>query len=136
MRLTDAEVRWLRQWNLIDENVEVHEVQLHIGGAMGYYLKLTNHGAITTGDHIWFKTESRRNNVALLVHELVHVAQYRRMGKTRFLVDYLAGTLKRRGYSREHPLEAPAYARQDQAKAIVKEHGGPPAEATCPRPPP
>jgi hypothetical protein len=125
MRLKETEIAWLRRWNLVDENVDLEGVQVHIGGPAGYYLKITNHGAITTGGHIWFKTLTRRDNIALVVHELVHVGQYRRLGKTRFLLNYLAGSAKRGGYSREHPLEAPAYARQELARAIIAQHGGP-----------
>ena len=66
-----------------------------------------------------YRDEHRRDDVALLVHELVHVAQYRRLGKARFLRQYLLDLAKARGYSRRLPLEAPAYERQAAARALL-----------------
>ena len=125
MELRPAEIEWLTTWRLVDDDVDLRKVRPHVGGPMGGYLKVTNHGALTTGYRIWYRTEARRNDIALVAHELVHVGQYRRLGRLRFLLKYLAETARRRGYSREHSLEAPAYARQQQAREVVREHGGP-----------
>jgi hypothetical protein len=92
---------------------------------MGAYLKVTSHGAITIGNNIWFRNETRREDIDLLVHELVHVGQYNRRGRFGFLRSYLFDIARSRGYSRNHPLEAPAYERQREARRIVKANGGP-----------
>lgn len=52
--------------------------------------------------------------LSVLFHELVHVAQMRRMGKARFCGAYLAGWVEA-GYSyRAIPLEVEAYALQER----------------------
>ncbi|MCE7928725.1 MAG: DUF4157 domain-containing protein [Chloroflexi bacterium CFX7] len=127
VNLRQAEIDWLRARGLVDSEVVLSKVRLHAGGPFGVYLRLTNHSALTTGYHIWFRNMALRHSASLLVHELVHVGQYQRIGALRFLARYLAETIRRRGYSRAHSLEAPAYARQRLARAVIREHGGPAA---------
>lgn len=79
-------MEWLTTWGLVEEDVDLQKVRLHVAGPMGGYLKVTNHGALTTGYRIWFRTEARRNHFDLPAHELVHVGQYRRLGRLRFLL--------------------------------------------------
>ena len=110
---------WLESSGLVDEEVELDAVRTHVGGPMAWWLRLQRRSAITTGDHISYRDERRRDDVALLVHELVHVAQYRRLGKTRFLRQYFLELAKARGHSRRLPLEAPAYERQAAARALL-----------------
>jgi uncharacterized protein DUF4157 len=125
MNLNEAEIAWLKRWELVDSEVDLDSVELHVGGAMGLYLRITKHGALTIGRSIWFRTQKRRDDIDLLVHELVHVGQYQRRGRFGFLRRYLGEIVRRRGYSRDHSMEAPAYGRQERAREIVKEHGGP-----------
>ena len=57
----------------------------------------------------------------------MHVAQYRRIGRVRFVARYLLDLAKAGfRYSKELPLEAPAYARAEQARELL-EAGQPPA---------
>lgn len=127
MKLRQAEIDWLLAFGLADRDVRLANVRLHMGGPAGVYLRLAGHSALTTGYHIWFRTPALRSDAALLVHELVHVGQYQRMGCFRFFLRYLGETLRRRGYSRDHSFERPAYERQRQARAVIREHGGPAA---------
>lgn len=115
----------MRQWDLVDAEVDVDSVRLRVGGAMGAYLRATKHGALTIGNTIWFRTQEHREDADLVVHELVHVGQYRRSGRFGFLRNYIWDVMKQRSYSKNHPLEAPAYERQELARTVVREHGGP-----------
>jgi hypothetical protein len=71
--------------------------------------------AMTIGPQIWFKWDSQRieeteEGLRLLMHELVHVAQFRRYGssKTAFACAYGRGYLTTRSYE-TNPLEAEAF---------------------------
>ena len=130
MKLKQAEIDWLTRWDLVDGEVDLEKVNVNVGGAMGTYLKVTNHGALTIGQSIWFRNQLRRDDIDLLVHELVHVGQYARSSRISFLGSYVWEVVRRRRYSHDHSKEAPAYERQDQAREIVREHGGPSGERT------
>ncbi|HLF77374.1 MAG TPA: DUF4157 domain-containing protein [Dehalococcoidia bacterium] len=59
--------------------------------------------------------------IALLAHELKHVQQYRELGHFAFLATYLLDMVKARfKYSRDLPLEAPAYALQRQVRESLE----------------
>lgn len=108
---------FLRQSGLVDDEADLAGVRLHTGGPIGWYLRRQGRSAITLGRHIWFVSAAKRDDPALLVHELVHVAQFRRMGAVRFLAAYLHDLARARfRYSRALPLEAPAYERQARAR--------------------
>lgn len=128
VRLAPGEQHWLGAMELLDPEADIARVRLHVGGIPGWYLKLVGNSAITFGNHVWFVSETSKTDIALMAHELVHVAQYRRMGRLRFLTRYGLDLL-RAGfrYSKTLPLEAPAYARQDVAKRILREAGPPSA---------
>ena len=84
------------------------------------YLRLVKKRAITIGPNIWFRDDAARADTTLIVHELVHVGQYARMGIPRFLTVYIKDMAKARfHYSHDLPLEAPAYARQARAKELL-----------------
>ncbi|MFN0146965.1 MAG: DUF4157 domain-containing protein [Dehalococcoidia bacterium] len=120
---------WLAEHGLLDAGTDLAGVTLHVGGPPTWYLKLVKKSAITLGSHIWFVREEKRDDIALLAHELVHVGQYRELGVPRFLLRYGLHMLKAGfKYSRTLPLEAPAYARQALARKVLAEHG-PPAAA-------
>lgn len=111
---------WLSDHSLLDPEIadDLDAVRLHSSGPPSWYLSLVRRNAITLGDHVWFRVAERRRDRPLLAHELVHVAQYRRIGRLRFLGRYLLDLVKHRGYSRSLPLEAPAYERAEQARAL------------------
>ena len=111
---------WLAQSGLVDPEVDLGAVRLHTSGPPRWYLAAVGHSAIALGDHVWLREAERLRDRSLLVHELVHVAQYRRLGRLRFVARYLLD-LARAGfrYRRELPLEAPAYARAEQARALL-----------------
>ena len=119
--------QWLQANALLDDGLALADVRLHIGGPLSWYLRLVKKSAITFGANIWFVSEAKRDDLALLAHELVHVGQYRGMGIPRFLVRYGLDMLKAGfRYSRKLPLEAPAYERQALAKRILA--AGPPVD--------
>ena len=121
MRIDPTDRAWLEASGLVDPEVDLDVVSLHTRGPLAWYLRLVGRGAITLGDGVWYREASRVHDRALLVHELVHVAQYRRLGRLRFVASYLRDLL-RAGfrYSRSLPLEAPAYERQAQARALLR----------------
>ena len=119
--------QWLQANALLDDGLALADVRLHIGGPLSWYLRLVKKSAITVGANIWFVSEAKRDDLALLAHELVHVGQYREMGVPRFLARYGRDMLKAGfRYSRKLPLEAPAYERQALAKRILA--AGPPVD--------
>jgi hypothetical protein len=104
---------FLAAHNLLDDGVDFERVRLRVGGPGTWYLKLVRRGALTTGDTIWFRNGTKLASMPLIAHELVHVAQYRRMGVIRFVAAYLRDFAKAGfRYSRSLPLEKVAYDRQ------------------------
>jgi hypothetical protein len=72
--------------------------------------------AITLGSGIYVRPELRATRVAdleLLLHELAHVRQYRRLGWLGFALSYGAGVA--RGGYRDNPLET-------EARELVRDH--------------
>jgi hypothetical protein len=69
---------------------------------------------ITYLDTIYIKA-SKSADAALLVHELIHVLQWRLLGPKRFLALYAEG-LARSGY-RKSPLEDMAYRAEERFKS-------------------
>lgn len=121
MRIEPSDLAWLQASGLVDREVELPAVRLHTGGPLAWYLRSRRRSGMTIGNHIWFSAPERVRSRALLVHELVHVAQYRRMTTPVFFARYFAH-IARRGfrYGRELPFEAPAYARQASARALIE----------------
>jgi GNAT superfamily N-acetyltransferase len=111
---------FLESHAFVDAGVDLARVRLHVGGPPTWYLRLVHQSAITIGNGVWFISAEKRDDDALVAHELVHVAQYREMGVPRFLLRYLVDLARARfRYSRTLPLEAPAYARQAAARAAL-----------------
>ena len=105
---------------LVDPEVSLADVRLRIGGPFAWYLRLVKKRAITIGRNIWFRDEAARADTALVIHELVHVGQYARMGTPRFLATYFRDLAKAWfHYSHNLPLEAPAYERQAKANELL-----------------
>jgi hypothetical protein len=120
MRIHADDVEWLRSSGLVDAEANLDRVSLHASGFPAWWVRRRGRSAITIGNHIWFSAPEKARGRPLLVHELVHVAQYRRMTVPVFIARYawhLARNCFR--YSRDLPFEAPAYARQAQARAMV-----------------
>jgi hypothetical protein len=113
---------WLGREELLDSEVSLEEVRFHHGGPVSLYLRLVRKRAITFGDHVYFRDRGLTEqgvpaNWPLYAHELVHVAQYRRAGASKFLAVYSRDMLKAGlRYSRRLALEAPAYERQRLAE--------------------
>jgi hypothetical protein len=113
---------WLERSGLLDLAVDLERVRLHVGPPWSWYLRFAGNSAITFGNHVWYRDEERRKRRDLLVHELVHVAQYAERGFFHFLWRYLLDLAKARfRYSRELPLEQPAYARQKIARQMRRD---------------
>ncbi len=121
MSIHPEDQAWLTQSGLVDAEVDLDAVRLHTSGPPSWYLSIVGRNAITLGDHVCFRETERLRDRRLLVHELVHVAQYRRMGRVRFVARYLLDLAKAGfRYSKKLPLEAPAYARAEQAREILE----------------
>lgn len=120
-----AETReWLAKNGLVNPEVDLNRVRLHHGGSVTWYLNVTKHGAITFGSHIFYRKPERMAKRDLLVHELVHVAQYRRIGAPRFFARYLRDAIRHKrvagkSYGRDLPLEKPAYDTQALAAKVL-----------------
>ena len=120
MRVQSGVRLWLANSGLVDPEVDTARVESHVGGPITWYLRTMGRSAITFGSHVWFVSEAKRSDLPLLVHELVHVAQYRRLGFARFLFQYLTDLAKARfKYGKGLPLEAPAYERQKMARGLL-----------------
>lgn len=119
---------WLESSGLIEPGVDLGAVRLSFSGPPAWWVRMQGRSAITIGTRIWFSKPEKLRDRALLAHELVHVGQYRDRGVPRFLVSYLRDMAKARfKYSSALPLEAPAYARQRAARALLAP-ATPPAE--------
>ena len=120
MTIAAEDRAWLSSNGLLEPEIadDLDAVRLHTSGPPSWYLSLVRRNAITLGDHVWFRVAERTRDRPLLAHELVHVAQYRRLGRLRFVGRYLLDLVKQRGYSRRLPLEAPAYERAEQARGL------------------
>jgi hypothetical protein len=82
-------------------------------------------GAMTISPYIFYGRSSfdpaRAASLALLAHELKHIEQYREVGYVRFFIRYFWDKGKNRfQYSRELPLEAEAYALQDEVLSTLR----------------
>jgi hypothetical protein len=130
VRLSSETRAFLADGGLVDAGVKLERVQLLVGGPPTWYLKLVKKSAITLGDRVWFVNAEKREDLALVAHELVHVAQFREMGFLRFAARYLRDMAKNGfKYSRALPLEAPAYERQAKARMVLLARQTPGAEA-------
>ncbi|MFN0095782.1 MAG: DUF4157 domain-containing protein [Dehalococcoidia bacterium] len=121
--------QWLALNGLVNPEVDLQNVRLHHGGPLTWYLAATRHGAITFGNHIFYRKRERMEKRDLLVHELVHVAQYRRIGMLRFHARYLRDALRSirttgKAYGRDLPLEKPAYDTQALALKVIRGEAG------------
>ncbi|HMS59602.1 MAG TPA: DUF4157 domain-containing protein [Tepidiformaceae bacterium] len=121
MRIEPSDLAWLQSSGLVDRDVDLDAVRPHTAGPPSWWVRSRRLSAITLGNHIWFSAPEHQRSRALLVHELVHVAQYRRLTTPVFCLRYFVHSA-RRGfrYSRDLPFEAPAYARQAQARALIE----------------
>ena len=120
MSIHEDDRAWLRDSGPVDPEVDLDAVRIHSSGLPSLYLRIVRHSAITFGDRFWVREESRRRDIPLIVHEMVHVAQYRRFGFASFLVRYGLDLVRHRGYGRELPLEAPAYERAAEARRALR----------------
>ena len=121
IRISPGDRSWLEGSGLVDDVVDLGRVKLHVGFPWSQYLRVVGNSAITFGDHVWYRDQVRRVDRDLLVHELVHVGQYRQRGFVRFLLRY-GLDLARAGfrYSKDLPLEVPAYERQGKARGLLR----------------
>lgn len=74
---------------------------------------------ITLGRHIRLRP-GREDDVELLAHELVHVAQYAEQGRPRFLARYLAAYLANLARLRSHRAAYLAIPAEEEARAAAE----------------
>jgi hypothetical protein len=117
--LSPQQQAWLE-----DQLGPVGQVNLWDGPLVDLACRLMGAGALTLRSSIWCSASASAAVArwdpwarALLVHEAVHVLQYRRQGTVRFLFDYccgyLAGRLRGLGHDaayRALPAEREAFA--------------------------
>jgi hypothetical protein len=125
MKIDVATMERLRPWF---EGLDLESVRLvHSGPVCWYVRNVIKQGAMTISPVIFYGRRSYEPgnlaSVALLAHELKHVEQYRRLGHVMFLGRYLFALARARfRYSRELPLEAEAYALEDEVRAKLRAH--------------
>lgn len=80
--------------------------------------------AITFGDHVLFRhgrfNESSTRGLALIAHESIHIAQYRRYGRLGMSLRYLWGQLRCGFQHDRHPLERPCIEAQRIVRALLE----------------
>jgi hypothetical protein len=125
MKIDVATMERLRPWF---EGLDFENVRLvHNGPVCWYVRNVVKQGAMTISPFIFYGRRSydasSLASVALLAHELKHVEQYRRYGHVMFLARYLFALAGARfHYSPALPLEAEAYALEDEIRAKLRAH--------------
>ena len=80
--------------------------------------------AVTFGDHVLFREGSydpvSPRGVALIAHEAMHVAQYRRYGRVGMVLRYLRGQIKCRFRHDDHPLERECIVVQRRVRGALE----------------
>lgn len=114
----------LRPWF---PDMELERVRLVHSGPMSWFVRsVLRQGAMTLSPFVFFGRHdydaTSPRSLALLAHELLHIRQYRDMGHVRFLFTYMRDRIKAGSYSRDLPLEQPAYALQAEVRETL-EHG-------------
>lgn len=102
-----AGVRWTSSWNAVQNSLQA--AQMNIGGQTQ---------AITLINAVVFRNSAAVSDKALWAHELLHVSQYRSWGVFGFAKKWVDNS------STGGPVEAPAYAREDEARAVLAQQGG------------
>ena len=123
MKLEADVITTLRPWfpDLAMDRVHI----VNKGPVCWYVRNVARQGAMTISPFIFYGREhldpEKPSSMALLAHELKHVEQYRAMGHIGFLASYLTDMAKVRfKYSRDLPLEAPAYALQREVREALE----------------
>lgn len=80
--------------------------------------------AVTFGDHVIFRgghyNPDSPRGLALIAHEAMHVAQYRRYGRIGMVARYLWGQI-RCGFRHDlHPMERPCIEAQRMVRALLQ----------------
>ena len=126
IRIEAATAEKLRPWF---PDLDLGSVRLIEAWATRAFVKhVLQQGAMTIAPFIFYGKSSfdpkEPRSVALLAHELKHIEQYGEMGHLRFFARYLTDKA-RNGfkYSRDLPLERPAYALQAEVLENLREDG-------------
>ena len=99
-------VRWSADWNLVQNTLQTAQMNIN-----------PNTQAITLINAVVFRDGANAQDVALWAHELYHVQQYRDWGVFGFAKRWVDNS------SVGGPVEAPAYAREREARAIAGSYG-------------
>ena len=114
-RVAEALVPWYDQ-------AFVRSVEYTESGVISWLFTRLGRGAVTWNKRVHFAVNrydaESVSILALIAHELLHVQQQQEMGWLHFLAGYLWHWPGSQG-GRSHPLEAPAYARQDEVNAAL-----------------
>jgi hypothetical protein len=96
-----ASVRWTTHYSAIQNTLQA-----------GLFA-VTDRGAVTLINVIVFKDANQAQDLSTWAHEFVHVQQYKQWGVFTFAQKWLNDT------SESGEVEAPAYARQDEARDVL-----------------
>ncbi|MTV52648.1 eCIS core domain-containing protein [Pseudoduganella buxea] len=99
-------VRWTSNWSLVQNTLQT--AQMRFNGRTQ---------AIALINTVVFRDARAANDAALWAHEMVHVQQYRDWGVPRFAQTWVNHS------SDAGPVEAPAYARGEEAESILAGRG-------------
>ncbi len=129
MRIDDDVAARLRPWL---PSLPRDDVRIVTGGPISWFVgRVLRQDAMTFSPFVFFRSgmynRADPNSLALLAHELKHVAQYQELGHIGFLVRYFRDLAGRRfRYSRDLPLERDPYALQaDVARGLAESSGNP-----------
>jgi hypothetical protein len=123
MKLDVASIEKLRPWF---PDTPLDSVRIVTTGPVCWFVRrVLQQGAMTMAPFIFYGRDAfdtvEPRGIALLAHELKHIEQYRQMGHLRFLARYLFDLARARfRYSRDLPLEAPAYLLQRQVREALE----------------
>lgn len=123
MQIDSDTVEALRPWF---PDLDLQTVRIVEQGPVCWYVRnVVKQGAMTVAPFVFFGRDdydpTKLGSIALVAHELKHIEQYRALGHARFLAQYLADLARNRfHYSRDLPLEAPAYKLQDEVREALR----------------
>ncbi|MCM2567086.1 MULTISPECIES: eCIS core domain-containing protein [Janthinobacterium] len=100
-------VRWTSEWSALQNTLQAAQMQFN-----------SNTRAITVLNAVIFRSDDDARDPALWAHEMLHVQQYKNWGVTGFAKQWVDNS------SDGGPVEAPAYARENEARLLLSSHAG------------
>ena len=99
-------------------------IRVMTGRPWGWAPRVIRMAAVTFGDHVLIRPdrfdETTPRGLALIAHEAMHVAQYRRYGRIRMGARYVWGQLRCGFRHDRHPMERPCIEVQRIVRALLE----------------